>query len=215
MRPIASHLRTFLFLALSGLSTWLLAIEIAPHGLGPLAQKAASKTSEKALMPLSLSAFQFSLNACDRELARQSAAFKTAKTLLDDAAHCSRLANHAIALMPTYGLAYLVAARAAHVFGDDTAATGYLSASQEFAPFEGWIAKRRFIFAANQLGAETVSLSRDLANLLTIQSGAELVAGYFVHRPELQMTIATVAQNSLSPDFQRFLNVVRARQAAQ
>jgi len=164
--------------------------------------------------PLSLRASRAALLFCDDAMAVVQTAFQTRTSRQDVAARCRSLAAKIVRLTPTDSLAYLVAARAENYLDNWDLARANLALSAEFAPFEGWLAERRFVFAVNSLnGALSADQSVDIRTLLTTQSGAELLADYYQSRPELRLPISAMAGQAGEPDQVRFLNLLKkARQ---
>jgi len=130
---------------------------------------------------------------------------------------CSDLSRRAIALMPTYGFAHFVAALAAFHRNEQRGAQSHLEKSAEFARFEGWLAERRLALVVYQMPGDALlastTVKSDIATLLTTQSGAELLARYFLRRPASRTIISEVATGADEKDQTRLLNILRKLQA--
>ncbi len=92
---------------------------------------------------------------------------------------CSDLAAGILDDAPSHGFAHLIAATAAATAGDTVSAARHLTASQDFAPFEGWLAERRLLLLAPRIAdADTAGLvARDATALLHTETGAALLIG--------------------------------------
>ncbi len=127
---------------------------------------------------------------------------------------CARLASDATARMPTHGLAWLVRAAALQAMGKTAQARRLLAASARFAPFEGWLAERRFALAiASGTSSSLAPLKKDTATLLTTQTGAELLSHYYVQAPQTRRLIADMAGRASAQERTRLLNQLIRRKA--
>ncbi len=208
------RLSEFLFLAFSALSAGMLTNELraglATGHLGGVRTGLALATVERQLL------------ACITALTPPVSRLRTGAELRTTSASCGDLAGRILATMPTHPSAYLVqalvSAQARDLAGRDRA----LTQSAAFSPFEGWLAQRRFALAvaapapdaqdsAPTAPAANPALGRDIATLLTTQSGAELLARYYVLRPGVRDVIAAQAKLASPHDQTRFLNQLRRR----
>lgn len=170
-----------------------------------------------SIRPMSLPAFHDALMSCDRAMSVPLAALQPeiARTATADA--CAKLSRRALALMPTYGFAHFVAAQAAFHRNEQQAAQSHLEKSVKFARFEGWLAERRLALVVYQIPGDALlasaTVKSDIATLLTTQSGAELLARYFLRRPASRTVISEVATTANESDQTRLLNILRKLQA--
>jgi len=158
----------------------------------------------------SLNAIQNTLLACDHAMSSPYSDFQIASDLRATASACAGFARRVISWAPTHGFALFVAAQAANIDGAPEIQASYLGKSQKFAPFEGWLAERRFALRSKQIFDPDVApdllLDAEMSTLLTTQSGAELLATFYLHRPELRTTLARIAGRSTAQNQTRFLN---------
>ena len=208
-------------LAFSGLAAFVFALEFNSFDRTHLSSSDIPGVTVAVIptRPLSLPAFHDALTSCDRAMSLPLAALqpKIAQTKTADA--CSKLSRRAIALMPTHGFAHFVAAQAAFYRDDRRAAQSHLEKSVEFARFEGWLAERRLALVVYQMPGDALSASAtiksDIATLLTTQSGAELLARYFLRRPASKTIISKVATTADASDQTRLVNILRKLQATR
>lgn len=123
---------------------------------------------------------------------------------------CRKIAENTLILMPSHGFAHLIMARLTSKTSDQEIQRVHLINSTRYAPFEGWIAERRFILAANKIDwhANDRLMRRDLGVLLTSQSGAEFLSDYYVSRPEMRSMISSGVGLATAADRRRFLNLM-------
>jgi hypothetical protein len=196
--PMRLHISTLLFLALSASALFMLRAEVSVF----------TSVSPTRPHPHSLKAFHARLMVCDRAMSLPLARLQPERQQMIEARRCGDLAKDVLADVPTHGFAHLIAARAAGVFRDDVAQLDHLRLSVAFAPFEGWIAERRFVLAANSAGFGEATLRADAATLLTTQSGAEMLSRYFFRRPGLREMITSTVDRAGQGEQQRFLNLM-------
>ncbi|MGR3343181.1 MAG: hypothetical protein ACU0DI_08165 [Paracoccaceae bacterium] len=169
--------------------------------------------------PLSLPAFHDALMSCDRAMSVPLAALQPEIARAATADACSELSRRAIALMPTYGFAHFVAAQAAFHRNEQRAAQFHLEKSVEFARFEGWLVERRLALVVFQMPGDALlaspTVKSDIATLLTTQSGAELLARYFLRRPVSRTIISEVAATADENDQTRLLNILKKLRATK
>lgn len=217
MTPVQLHFSTVFFVGLATLAVILFWAEFTV-GARPVAR------SGMDMVPISVSdrGRQYSLTSvhsllmeCDWLLSVRFAAFQPAVRRNGAATTCMDVALASIRSMPTHGFAQLIAARAAAISGDIPAARAHLAKSVRFAPFEGWLAERRFAFVLLDQpfpsGQNNPELRHDLEVMLTTQSGAELANRFFRSRPATRQLIRSGVEAAAARDRQRFLNLLRKR----
>ncbi len=201
---IRLNISTLFYLALTASAVFMLRAEAGAFaGVG-----AKGVIDELPARPFSLRAYHAVLMRCDRAMAVPLSRLQPENRQLTTARACGGFAEAAIAAVPTHGFAHLIAARAAGVANDGAAQSKHLARSIEFAPFEGWLAERRFVLAANTAGFGQQVLTPDAAVLLTTQSGAEMLSRYFFRRPGLRELITSALSQATQSDQQRFLNLL-------
>jgi hypothetical protein len=207
-------------LAFSGLAILIFAAKFVSFDRTHLSAFGVSVGADASVSvrPLSLPAFNYALIGCDRAISAPIAALQPKIARISIAAACADLARRTIARMPTHGLAHFVAAQAAYHRADPRAAQSHLEKSVAFAGFEGWLAERRLALVVYRMPGDSLQASTtiksDIATLLTTQSGAELLARYFVRRPASRALIADVAATASARRQTRLTNILRALQAA-
>lgn len=176
------------------------------------AQRLAQNQQVTPRVHFSLRATQKTLMACEKNMSPPRQFFMPAADLRFQALKCGKFAKNVIAEMPTHGLAYLVAAQAENHLNNMMSRDFFLEKSRSNAPFEGWIAERRFLLLAapKNRGENTVNGigDRDIATLLTTQSGAELLAGFVIKRPETRPQILAVAASASPKNQDRLSNIL-------
>ena len=203
-----------------GLAVFIFAVEFRSFDETHHASSAASGGADAGVSarPLSLQAFNDALMGCDSAMSAPIAALQPKAARTNTAAACADLSRRAIALMPTHGLAHFVAAQAAYHRGDPKAAQSHLEKSVQFARFEGWLAERRLALVIYRMPGEAVlastTIKSDIATLLTTQSGAELLARYFLRRPASRALIGDVAATASASDQTRLTNLLGTLRAA-
>lgn len=135
-------------------------------------------------------------------------------------ANCRQLAERNIRARSTDARSYLLRAALAARTGQVDAQLQDLRIAAQLAPFEGWQAERRLV-ALLAIPSDTMSAEQGLgrANLVrqaaeiavTTQSGAELLAAYFVQRPTLRTLLSDVFERANPSDRTRMRNLVRLR----
>ncbi len=208
------RLSEILFLAVGVLSAGMLTNEL---------RAGLSAGQPRGIRPgLALATVDRQLLACITALTPPVSRLRTGRELRMTSESCADLAGRILATMPTHPSAYLVQALVSDRARDRAGRDRALALSAAFAPFEGWLAQRRFALAVAasepdaQGGAPTAPapdpvLERDIATLLTFQSGAELLARYYVLRPGVRDLIAAQAGLASPHDQTRFLNQLRKR----
>ena len=175
------------------------------------------ETGPTSQIGLSLGASRKALRACIADLAPPYADLLPTLDITARNTNCSRSAKRALRQMPTDGLASFVLALSAYRTGDTGRQDAMLAQSVRFAPHEGWLAQNRFVFAiASQMQfreANIASIRRDIATMLDTQFGAELLARYFLRRPEVRAQILAVSKTASGGRQQRLANLVRQRRA--
>ncbi len=199
---------TLLLLGYSGLSAAIFATEWQAFSIG----RQHSQTGA-IFGPLSLAANHNVLQTCDALMSAPHVLFRPAKDLQETAISCAVFAARVTGWMPTHGFAYFVSAQSAHHLSDIVSRGKYLDLSQQYSPFEGWLTQRRFSLVSDQPLAWDSAIQSDIATMLTTQSGAELLANFYVFRPKTRTVLAAGAAASLEQDQTRFLNQLQQRQA--
>lgn len=168
---------------------------------------------------LSLRATHETLMFCDRQLSVPLAYLRPKSETLAIAVTCAEIAAKIATKMPTHGFAHFVAALAAHHRENQLLRDTLLETSANFAPFEGWLAERRYSLIMNARDATSVesssNLANDIATLLTTQSGAELLASYYTLRPESRKLIASVSAAASTPNQTRLSNQLTRKRAGK
>lgn len=212
------RISTILLATFSGVAAVLLWVEFTSFNRlqSSAAPDRALAVGEPWARALSSKAIQQTLLACDRSMSSPLSNFQTAADLQGTAATCADFASRVTGWQPTHGFAYLVAAQAAHIRGARAQRDELLEKSRGFAPFEGWLVQRRVSLIINQRSADKSALDyqldADLSTLLTTQSGAELLAAYYLHRPDIRQLLASVTETATLRHQVRFMNQLRLRQ---
>ncbi len=165
---------------------------------------------------LSLRATQNALLSCDAALSEPTSLLQPTSSFNLITQHCNRVAANTLRWMPSHGHAHFVAALAAHQLGDTHGRAIHVENSQKNAPFEAWLAERRFALAMNQIDIsdrDTPGLRADIITLLSTQSGAELLAAYYLRKPTSRSVLGSVAAGAVAEDRVRFLNQLWQKQA--
>jgi len=166
--------------------------------------------------PLSLARISHQMAKCDASLQMPAVLLRPATSQRAIAKKCLKMARAVIVVAPTHAHAHLVAAQSLIVLDDPKSAKNELRRSQKAAPFEGWLAERRFIAA--QFLASRFDLRKLLTNessaLLTNQHGAETLAVAYLSRPTLRPTIEAAARKARPKDRVRLANLLRKRVSA-
>ncbi len=208
-------------IAFSGLALFVFAVEFKSFDRTHLSSFETPGMAANGIQirPMSLQAFHDALMRCDRAMSTPVAALQPKTALAKTANNCSGLSRRAIALMPTHGFAHFVAAQAAFHRDDQLAAQSHLEKSAEFARFEGWLAERRLALVVHQTPGDALpastTIKSDVATLLTTQSGAELLASYFIRRPATRTLISNVAATADTNDQTRLVNILRKLQGME
>ena len=154
------------------------------------------------------------LRACDAAMTGARFAVQSAPVRARTAAECGDLAAAVLQDAPSHGLAHLVGAMAALAADDRLEAVEHLTSSRRFAPWEGWLAERRFLLIQGfGPAAQERLLPAEVAVLLTTDSGVALLAGSLAEPGVLQQVALTAAERASPADRRRFLNVLRKRGA--
>jgi len=207
---------TLVMVGFTALSAGVLAAEWRSFSgaKNPRAWASSGDTSDRRV-PFSMSALQAILLSCDAAMSAPLAQFQTRQNLLKTAGACGEFASRVLGWMPSHGFAQFVAAQAANHSNEWAARDNFLQSSQYFTPFEGWLAQRRYTLAVNLAEPPGFTYTVDAATLLTTQSGAELLAAFYVHRPASRPVLASLAATASPRDQARFLNQLRQKQAAK
>lgn len=194
-------------LVLAGLASLVPELRAATSNLPPDPGLAATDLAPG----LSLASRQNALFRCDRAMAEPGFALLGDLTRQATARACADLAVRVLRDAPSHGFAHFIASTAARAQHDTALVAAHLAASQRLAPFEGWLAERRFLMTL-QTGpdAQRDLLPADVAALMTTQAGAEMLAAA-LSSPQRDIILMT-AERSSPADRQRLLNILR-RQA--
>ncbi|MEE9428105.1 MAG: hypothetical protein V3V25_08160 [Paracoccaceae bacterium] len=199
---------TLLLLGYSGLSAAIFATEWQAFSFDGQQPKFGFRPG-----PLSLAANHNILRKCDALMTAPLALFQPEIDLQKTAASCADIATRVTSWMPTHGFAHFVSAQSAHHLGDTTAREMSLDLSQQYSPFEGWLAQRRFSLISDQPQAWNAAFQFDISTMLTTQTGAELLANFYVFKPQTRTVLTETAASSLGRNQTRFLNQLQQRQA--
>jgi len=176
---------------------------------------ARSDTANVEFVPeigLSLLSTQVSLLSCDTAISPTFSAFRTTRQRQATAHNCASFAKAVLQLSPTHGFAHFIASASDHEIGDRSGRLLALRRSIQHAPFEGWIAERRFALAVRVRDLELLdAVEPDIRTLLSTQSGAELLARYYDQTPDLARRINQAFLSVSSHEEQRFINLLRRR----
>ena len=126
---------------------------------------------------------------------------------------CLDLARRVLRDAPSHGFAHFIAASAASARGAAAQMTDHLAASQAFAPYEGWLAERRFILIGQaDPNVQARLLPAEVAALMTSQAGAERLVGALASAQ--RDMILRQAERASPANRHRFVNIAR-RQAGR
>lgn len=131
---------------------------------------------------------------------------------------CLGLASDSAHARPSDGRPWLLKAALAGYSGDIDAQLDFLTQAGERAPFESWQAERRLVSLLSlpldalsadqrQKAHELVISAAEIAQ--TTQSGAELLAAYFVRRAHLRPMLSESFARALPSDQTRLINLIR------
>lgn len=134
--------------------------------------------------------------------------------------NCRQLAKKNARARPTDARSYLLGAALAARAGRIDEQLHDLRIAAQLAPFEGWQAERRIV-ALLAIPTDAMSPEQDATHAelvrhaaaiaLTTQSGAEMLAVYFVQRPQLRPFLSELFENASLSDRTRLHNLVRLR----
>ncbi len=136
---------------------------------------------------------------------------------------CGQVQSQGHSGWPGDGVAHLLGAALAAADGQPKVMTEALTKAQTLARHEGWQAERRFVllaseFSAEPNGATSASIAGlmvgDIDTMLATQSGAELMAAYYIRRPALRVFIKLALGKASAADRTRLLNLIRISGAA-
>ncbi len=136
---------------------------------------------------------------------------------------CGQVQSQGHSGWPGDGVAHLLGAALAAADGQPKVMTEALTKAQTLARHEGWQAERRFVllaseFSAEPNGATSASIAGlmvgDIDTMLATQSGAELMAAYYIRRPALRVFIKLALGKASAADRTRLLNLIRIGGAA-
>lgn len=134
------------------------------------------------------------LLACEGVLLGDLFPFQPATVQTSINARCSDLARDAIARSPDWSLAHYAAALTHHIDKQPEARNLALSRSQALAPFEAWLAARRFDLARSNLqnnGLDGV-FEADIAVLLDSASGRTQIVSAYLNDATLRAQVKTI-----------------------
>ncbi len=207
--------KSVFFLGFSLLSALLFMVELSVYSRTASNARLTAPTAGKNWITtgFSSSAQNGVLRSCDRFLSLPIAQLLTENDLLETTAACLSISRSLSFWMPTNGLAYLVAARASTGGTNMVAKIRLIELSQSFSPVEGWLSERRFTLIANSNDSETFDSFRliepDIATLLTTQSGAELLAAFYIRRAGIRSDLSLAVSKASSANQIRFVNQIR------
>lgn len=176
-----------------------------------LAQPGRFIFSENAQrMPhLSLDAMNAALWECSEALARPQLRLLPGGIAKTYEGACDARAREILAGSRENGLAMYVLALTAAFRGDAQGHQDWISASIKAAPFEGWLAERRFTSMVADNLYDPATVLPDIRVLLTTQRGAELLTRYLQYRNELRPTVAVALRAATDADQRRMHNLAR------
>ncbi|MBV1903592.1 MAG: hypothetical protein KUG58_08160 [Marinosulfonomonas sp.] len=194
-------------------SVWAMHLELrAFSGANSIARAGQPGLTITPDIGLSNRSIQLALRNCDVELLPSVSAFRTSRHRLATAQICSSIAYGALQKIPTHGFAHYISAASERELGNLSESLRSFRKSIKYAPFEGWIAERRFVHAVNSGDTEVMDvLQPDLATLLSTQSGAELLAIYYGHPSDLPPRINRAFMSASPAQEQRFINLLRRK----
>ncbi len=161
-----------------------------------------------AKLPFSHRARLDILRRCERELSAPLSLVKTGHSLMQDANRCLAIARATKAKMPSFGLAFLVVAKSHWQLGQPELARAALTMSVAVAPYEGWQIQRRLKLAM-ELSAPADQITKVITVLLATQSGAALVALYYIKDVEIRRFVDESLRTVAKTDQKRFSNLLR------
>ena len=157
---------------------------------------------------LSLRADSVIFSACHRSLRSSLRQLQPAEVVNRIATYCLETAKSAATATPNSGQAHYTWALAAYQLEQPGIAAQHLARSQQVAPFESWLARRRFRLAVPlqqelQDGA-TDLVAPEVTGLLQSPNGRDLLARYYVATPDLRDQITALAEDT-NPEIQASL----------
>lgn len=135
-------------------------------------------------------------------------------------AACLDMAQWMIRSRPSDGRGPLLKAALAAQDGTLDEQLHYLQIAADLAPFEGWQAERRLValFALDrdvlndaQTRRVTALVHNAVSVAVTTQSGAELLADYFIRRPHLRPVLTAGFAGATAENRTRIVNLIRIR----
>jgi hypothetical protein len=157
------------------------------------------------------------LYACDDALRGRLSDLLPPSELTPIADGCLALAQHVLAMSPTWSVAHLVEANAAFRLGDASGSSGAIAQSQITAPFAGWLAERRLGLALRLPRSEqdvlAASLASDIETLLYSPGGRDVVVRFYVAEETLRPLIVATLEDAAGSIRRDFLARLRASQA--
>ena len=152
--------------------------------------------------------------ACHDTLTGRAAKLQPETALKRISEYCMEQARKALKSSPSSTHAHYVFALAAFSLGDNSAANTALRASQQYGPYEGWLAKRRFKLALT-LGDGLDSVGKaafdaDIGALLQSRNGRAFIAAYYAARPSLRDKIIAIAESLDDRSKSDFLNKIKS-----
>lgn len=125
---------------------------------------------------------------CERALLGDVGSFQPIANRTAIAANCDAVADTALKQNAAWSVANYIKALAGEHLQRPDISEAYLRISQESAPFEGWLAERRFLMIVrlglpDNLGAV---LDADISTMLDSASGRERLVTTYARRPELR-----------------------------
>lgn len=159
---------------------------------------------------ITLTSRQNALFQCDRAMTQPGFDLLGDLSRQAIAGACQDLSRRVLRDAPSHGFAHLIAASAASASGASLQMTDHLAASQSFAPYEGWLAERRFMLIGQaDPDVQALLLPTEVSVLMTSQAGAERLVGALASAQ--RDMILSQAQRATPVNRQRFVNIARRR----
>jgi hypothetical protein len=170
----------------------------------------AALTETGISLPPSVRSERIVLQACDTSMRSVLALFQAQARRDALRGNCADLANAASARAPTSSLAQLLVASTAP---NDAEFSRALAVSQATGAFEGDLAQRRFVLAADRidrLAPEALAaLSADITLLVQFPAGRSLVAERYLALPEAREVMTEAIERAPEQSQKAFIAAVR------
>lgn len=202
-------------LALLVASTVALTYEIVPF----LSQHASPATrftsleSTNVKSALSIYSHRLLLNDCLEALAGPTGLVQPFERRSQVTNNCHSIAMNTVKTMPTFALAWYVAAFASAELGNYPAFNTQLAVAQKTAPNEQWLAELRVRLAEanlDHLSPEALEgENRDLLLLARSRQGVASIASRYIAQPEFRERIIRLVETLSEDEQKRFISHVR------